>query len=139
MTSIWWVLIENVQQSFSFDLFLFWPYVFLSVKQPRKLNHFLLQIVVHKGDYFRGNALLFSSFGGRDFLNNQVNNKCYSSRCVNPMVQEQIVLGDVDEGERVVIVVAATRVVTSSQNFSLVANGESPDPFAPHPLIAHCG
>lgn len=104
-----------------------------------QVEPFFAQIVVYKGGYFRGNALLFSSFGGRDFLNNQVNNKCYRSRCANPMVQEQIVLGDVDEGERVVIVVAATRVVTSSQNFSLVANGESPDPFAPHPLIAHCG
>jgi hypothetical protein len=37
-------------------------------------------------------------------------------------------MGPLVEGERVVIVVIATRVITSSQNFSLVANGKSQVP-----------
>ena len=37
--------------------------------------------------------------------------------------QEQVVIGPLTEGERVVVVVIATRVVTNGQNFSVVANG----------------
>ena len=46
----------------------------------------------------------------------------------NYCAQEQVVMGPLVEGERVVIVVIATRVITSSQNFSLVANGKSQVP-----------
>jgi hypothetical protein len=66
-----------------------------------------VQVVVRNGSFVRGNALLFSAFGGRDFLNNQ----------------EQVVLGPLVEGERVIITVIARRVVTHYQNFSLVSNG----------------
>ncbi len=39
--------------------------------------------------------------------------------------QEQVVLGALDVGERIIVVVAATRIVSASQNYSLVANGKS--------------
>ena len=37
-----------------------------------KFFDFFLQVVVRNGGFVRGNSRLFAAFGGRDFLNNQV-------------------------------------------------------------------